>query len=156
MKPWKGLLKMNDQQLEKKVRKDADSVKEDLSTLMGDSAVQLTRFEDRVSRVTDKAREDITSWMESGVSQVKDGFEKMTSDAREKVVDTTAAVKKDVNHGLSQYNAKAQELADKIPGGFSKKAAKYPWVAISIALIFGFLLGGLVKPGRHSLDWLRI
>jgi ElaB/YqjD/DUF883 family membrane-anchored ribosome-binding protein len=50
---------------------------------------------------------------------------------------------------LSQYNAKAQEYAEKIPGGLADKAAKYPWVAISIGLGLGVLLGGLLKPSRR-------
>jgi ElaB/YqjD/DUF883 family membrane-anchored ribosome-binding protein len=108
---------MNDQQLENKVRKDAGKVTEDLSTLLGNR-----------------------------VSQLSKGFEKLTGDAKESVVGAAATVKKDVGHGLSQYNDKAQDFADKVPDGFSKKAARYPWVAISIGLLVGFLLGILLKP----------
>ena len=108
---------MNDEQLENKVRKDAGKVTEDLSTLLGNR-----------------------------VSQLSKGFEKLTGDAKETVVGAAATVKKDVGHGLSQYNDKAQDFADKVPDGFSKKAARYPWVAISIGLLIGFLLGILLKP----------
>ena len=108
---------MNDQQLENKVRHDAGKVKKDLTTLMGNR-----------------------------VSQLSKGFEKLTGDAKETVVGAAATVKKDVGHGLSQYNAKAQDFADKVPDGFAKKAARYPWVAISIGLLIGFLLGILLKP----------
>src|SRR5450759_4543937 len=108
---------MNDEQLENKVRKDAGKVTEDLSTLLGNR-----------------------------VSQLSKGFEKLTGDAKETVVGAAATVKKDVGHGLSQYNDKAQDFADKVPDGFSKKAARYPWVAISIGLLVGFLLGILLKP----------
>ena len=108
---------MNDQQLENKVRKDAGKVTEELSTLLGNR-----------------------------VSQLSKGFEKLTGDAKESVVGAAATVKKDVGHGLSQYNDKAQDFADKVPDGFSKKAARYPWVAISIGLVVGFLLGILLKP----------
>jgi len=108
---------MNDEQLENKVRKDAGKVTEELSTLLGNR-----------------------------VSQLSKGFEKLTGDAKETVVGAAATVKKDVGHGLSQYNDKAQDFADKVPDGFSKKAARYPWVAISIGLLIGFLLGILLKP----------
>ena len=74
----------------------------------------------------------------------------MSGDATEAVVGAAATVKKDVGHGLSQYNAKAQEVADKVPGGFGAKTARYPWVAITIALVVGFMLGGFLKPARHS------
>jgi len=139
---------MNDQQLGKKVRKDAAKVKKDVSTLVEDSATQVSRFGDKVSQATGKARDDLTTRVEDGVTQLSEGFEKMTDDARESVVDAAATVKKDIGHGLSQYNDKLQKAADKIPGSLGKKAAKYPWVAISIALVVGFMLGSLFKPAR--------
>jgi ElaB/YqjD/DUF883 family membrane-anchored ribosome-binding protein len=150
-KARKGFYKMNDQQLEKKIRKDAARVKKDISTLVGDGVSRLSRFEDNVSQTTGKAKEDLTTWVEDGVSQLSEGFDKLTGDARETVVGAAATVKKDVGHGLSQYNAKAQEVADKVPGGFGKKVASYPWVAMSISLAVGFLLGILLKPGRQPL-----
>jgi len=116
-----------------------------------DGAARFSIFEDNVSQATGKAKEDLTTWVEDAVSQLSEGFEKLTGDARETVVGAAATVKKYVGHGLSQYNAKAQEVADKVPGGFGEKAARYPWVAISIALAVGFLLGSLLKPARHPL-----
>jgi ElaB/YqjD/DUF883 family membrane-anchored ribosome-binding protein len=113
---------MNDQQLEHKVLKDAAKVKKDISILAGD-----------------------------GASQLSEGFEKLKSDAWETVDGAVETVKKGIGQGLSQYNAKAQEFADQVPGDFSQKAARYPWVAISIALAAGFLLGGLLKPARRPL-----
>jgi ElaB/YqjD/DUF883 family membrane-anchored ribosome-binding protein len=142
---------MNDQQLDNKVRKDANKVKKDLNTLLGDSAVRLSRFEDNVSQATGKAKEDLTTWVDDGVSQFNDGFEKLKGNARE----TAATVKKDVGHGLSHYNAKAQEVADRVPGGFGKKAARYPWVAISLALALGFLVGTILNflyPARQPIE----
>ena len=118
---------------------------------MVDGAARFSIFEDNVSQATGKAKEDLTTWVEDGVSQLSEGFEKLTGDARETVVGAAATVKEDVGHGLSQYNAKAQEVADKVPGGFGEKAARYPWVAISIALAVGFLLGSLLKPARQPL-----
>ena len=120
---------MNDRQLENKVRQDIARVKKDLNALMGDSAARLSRVEDNLSQITGKAKEDLTTWMGDGVSQLSDGFEKVTGDAKKTVVGAAATVKKDVGHGLSQYNTKAQQVADKVPGGFGKKAGRYPWVA---------------------------
>ena len=110
---------MNDQQFNEKVSQDADMVIEDLNTLVG-----------------------------NGVSEFNQEFQKLTGDARETMLSAVTAIKKDIGHGLSQYNAKAQEVADKVPGGLGEKAARYPWVAISIALAAGLLLGGLLKPAR--------
>jgi len=52
---------MNDQQLEKKIRKDASKVKKDLHTLVRDSTTRLSRFEDNISQDTVEAKEDITT-----------------------------------------------------------------------------------------------
>ena len=83
---------------------------------------------------------------------MSEGFEKVTDDAKESVVDAASIVQKDVGHGLSQYNTKAQQVADKIPGDFGKKAAQNPWVMVSIALGIGFVLGSILSgPARkHS------
>jgi ElaB/YqjD/DUF883 family membrane-anchored ribosome-binding protein len=142
---------MNNQQLENKINHDAEKVKNDISTLVGDSNSRVSRFGDNISQATVKAKEDLTKWVDDGVSQLSEGFGKLKAEAKETVVGTTATVKKEVGHGLSQYNAKAQEVADKVPGGFGEKAAKYPWVAISIALVVGLVLGSLLKPTRHTL-----
>jgi uncharacterized protein YjbJ (UPF0337 family) len=137
---------MNDQQLEKKIRQDTAKVRKDLNTLAEHSAARLSRLETTVNQATGKAKEDLTSWVDDGVSQLSGRVEKLTSDARETVVGAAATVKKDVGHGLSRYNAKAQKVADTVPGSFGKKAARYPWVGMSIALAVGFVVGSLLKP----------
>ena len=71
-------------------------------------------------------------------------MEKVTDDAKESVADAASTVKKDVGHGLSQYNTKAQQVANKIPGDFGKVAARYPWVMVTVALGFGFLFGSML------------
>ena len=140
---------MNDRQLENKICQDAANVIKDVSTLAGDSAARFGRFENDVSQATGKAKVDLTTWVDENVSQMSKEFEKLTGDARDALVNAAATAKKDVGHGLSQYNAKVQELANKAPGGFGKKAAKYPWVALSITVVVGFLLGTLIRPARQ-------
>ena len=142
---------MNNRQLEKKIRKDATKVKKDISTLVEDGAARLSRFEGNFSQATGKAKEDLTTLVEDGVSHLSEGVEKLAGEVKDTVVGAAATVKKDVGHGLSQYNTKAQEVADKVPGSFSKKVARYPWVAMSITMAFGFLLGILLKPTRQPL-----
>ena len=145
---------MNDQQLEKKIRKDAAKVKKDLHTLVRDSTTRMGRYEDNASQATGKAKEDLTTWVVNSIAQLSKGFKKLTGDAKETVVGTAATVKKDVEHGLSHHNVKSQEVADKVPGSFGKKTARYPWVAISIVLGVGFLLGSLLKPARQYFGQL--
>lgn len=137
---------MNDKQLENKVRQDIANVKKELDTLAGDSAARLGRFGEDISQATGKAKKELNTMLENGVSQMNNEFENLSDDTKARITGTVASVKKNVGHGLSQYNAKAQQAVDKIPGGLSEKAVKYPWVAISIALTVGFLVGSLLKP----------
>jgi ElaB/YqjD/DUF883 family membrane-anchored ribosome-binding protein len=110
---------MSDKKEDNKVSKDAAKVKKDVSTLVEDSSAQLS-----------------------------EGIEKMADDAKESVVDAALTAKKDVGQTLIEYNAKVQKVAEKVPGEFSQMVASYPWVAISVALVVGFVLGGLFKPSR--------
>ncbi len=139
---------MKDHTLEYKVRQDAARVKRDINALVDDSVARFNRLSGDVSHATGKATAGITNWMEEGATQVSDGFEKLAEDAKEIIGETATTVRKDVGHGLSEYNSRAQDLADKVPGGIGKKAAKYPWVAISIALLAGFAMSSLIRP-RH-------
>ncbi|MBE0699176.1 MAG: hypothetical protein IH586_19825, partial [Anaerolineaceae bacterium] len=67
------------------------------------------------------------------------------------VVVAAKTIEQDVDQGLNQYNVKIQDLVDQVPGGFSQKAARYPWVTISISLAIGLLLGMLLKPTRRLM-----
>lgn len=111
---------MNDRQLEKKIQDDTADIRRDLDSLM-----------------------------KNNVSKISQGYEKLKGDAKETLGDAANTVKKEVGHGLSQYNAKAQEFANKVPGGFVDKVTKYPWVAITVGLGLGLILGGLLKPTRR-------
>lgn len=142
---------MNDTQSENKVRQDGAKVITDLHELAGDSAAGFTRYEGNIGRVTSKAKDGLATWVEGGVSQFNQGREKLTGEAKEALLGAATSVTKDVGHGLSEYNAKAQKVADQVPGAFGEKAAKYPWVAMSIALTVGFLLGMMLKPARQPL-----
>ncbi len=115
-KARKGFVKMMDQQTDSILRQDVANVQKDINILEGDS-----------------------------ISQLNDGFEKITRDTKETVIAATTAAKKNVGEVASQYNAKAQEMAEKIPGDFAKNVARFPWVAISIALVLGYLIGNSRK-----------
>lgn len=142
---------MNNQQLENAVRKDVADVKKDLSALVGDSGARLNKLDDDMNRTAGKAKEDLTKWVKGSVYQVNEGIEKLATDTKVAVSDAAISVKKGVGHGLSQYNIKAQQVADSVPGGFAKSVARYPWVTISIALALGFMLGSILKPTRMTL-----
>jgi len=143
---------MNEQQLDKKVSQDAAKVKKDFGTLVEDSAARLGKLEDNVSQATGKAKEDVTTWVEDSATKLSKGFEKLSGDAKGTLVDAAATVKKDFGHRLSQYNAKAQDMAGNFPDSFTKKVARYPWVAITIVLAAGFLIGFLFRPAQQPLE----
>ena len=105
-------------------------------------------FENKVNRDINKAKEDLARLGNDGVTGLSRKFEQLANDTQEWVTDAVKTVNKDVGHGLSQYNAKVQEAADRVPGDFGKKAAKFPWVTITTSLIFGLLLSRLLKPSR--------
>ena len=141
---------MNNRKMNNKVRDDTAAVVNDVSTLAGDTAARFGRFEDDVNQAAGKAKADMTSWAADYLSQMSKGIEKLSVDARDTAVTAAASAKKNIGYGLSQYNSKVQELADKAPGGLSEQAAKYPWVALSITVIIGFLLGMFIRPARPT------
>ncbi len=113
---------MNDKAFENKIDRDLDNLKKDFATLGDDGGAGLSRI-----------------------------FEQMADDVKVTVSDAVEAVNQAVEQGLSQYNVKVQDVVDKVPGGFSEKVARYPWVTMSFALAAGLLLGVLLKPGRQHV-----
>ncbi len=142
---------MNDHKLDRKIRRDVSKVKKDLDTLAEDSAARVSKVEKNISDAASHAKAGVTTWVEDNASKMNRDLGKLTGDAKESMVGAAATLKKDIGHGLSQYNSKVQKMVDKAPGGLSKQAAKYPWVALSITVAVGFLLGMLIRPARHSL-----
>ena len=84
---------MNDQQLERKIAQDTETLKKDLNSLVGDSTARIKRIEDNINQATSKAKADLSMWMDDSVTQVSDGFEKLKGDARDTVINTASTVK---------------------------------------------------------------
>jgi hypothetical protein len=90
--------------------------------------------------------------VEDSVSQLTKGFEKLTGDARETVVNTAASVKKDVGQRLNQYNSKVMKVIHKDSDAAARKAAIITWVAVFLSLTVGFGVGFfLLRPDRQPL-----
>ena len=130
---------MNDKAFENKVNQDVDQAKENLATLGEDSLAGL-----------DSIKKDLVTLGDDVVTRLSRKFDQLSDSTMEKVTEAVKTLNKDVGRGLSQYNAKAQDVADRVPGGFSKKATKYPWVTMSITLAAGLLLGVLLKPAPRQ------
>ncbi len=146
---------MNDRQLENKARMDTARVKKDLNNLVDDGIARLGQMEANANKAAVKAKDDLTTWVMDSSSQFGEGVEKMAADAKVSVMDAASAVTKDVGHGLSQYNAKAQKVANQVPGNFGVQAARYPWVAITLALGVGIILGSMLRPAANNLTSSR-
>ena len=105
-------------------------------------------FENKVNRDIDRAKKDIATLGDDGVAGLNRKVEQLTDDAKKMVAGPVKTFNEGVGQGLSQYNTKVQNIADRVPGDFSKKVAVYPWVTITISLALGLLVGALLKPSR--------
>lgn len=111
---------MNNQQFETKMEKDGTRVKKAFNSMVGD-----------------------------GVSQLRNEYDEFTGTVKENANSAAETIKNEVNQGMKQYNSKAQEVADRLPYGLSQNVSKYPWVVISLGLVFGFMLGIMLKPSHQ-------
>lgn len=136
---------MNEKKLEKKIEKDIVRVKKEIGTLAEDSRNRLSEFVNELGLTTNQAKKDISSQVEEEISHFEANVEKFAQKAKSNVVEAAATAKKEVEHGLGIYNAKAQRIADKVPGHIGEKAAQYPWVAVTVALGLGVLVSNLVS-----------
>ena len=142
---------MNDQAFERKVNHDVDALKNDAATLAEDGKTGLDRSANKAVHAVTRAKEDLMAWVGEEGAQVGQKLETLAGSARDTALITAKTVQQDVGTGLNQYNTKIQELSNKVPGGFGEKAARYPWVTITASLVFGFVLGMLLKPSRRPL-----
>ena len=120
---------MDDKAFENKVNQDIDKAKEDVATL----------------------GEDVATLEEDGATGLSRKFEQLTDETKEMVTDAVKSLNQEVGHGLSTYNAKVQDFADRLPGDFGNKVARFPWVTITMSLAAGLLLGVLLRPRRQPV-----
>ena len=146
---------MYESKLDQKVQQDVNRVKNSLNTLTEDGVIKATQVAEDLDRSTD----NVANWVNTGVSHLSSEFEKVKDDATKTVDDAKKTVAqastklvKNVGNGLSHYNAKAEEVVNKLPGDIGVKAGEYPWVSISFALLAGFLLRSLFVPRRILQD----
>jgi ElaB/YqjD/DUF883 family membrane-anchored ribosome-binding protein len=109
------------------------------------------KFEKQVNRDIIKAKIDLAALRDDGITGLNRIFDQLTGDTMKTVDEGAKTINKTVGQGLSQFNAKVQDIADRVPGGLGKKATGYPWVTFTISLAVGLVLGVLLKPGRQSI-----
>ena len=144
---------MYESKLDQVVHQDVNRVKNDLNTLTEDGVKKVSKAAEDLDRST----ENVADWVNTGVSLLSSEFKKVKEDATQTVADVkkTAAhastkLVKNVGNGLSHYNAKAEEVVNKLPGHIGFKAGEYPWVSITFALLAGFLLRSFLMTRRIS------
>lgn len=135
---------MYEPKLDQIIHQDVNRMKNDLNTLTEDGVNKVTK----VAEDLDHSTENVAAWVNTGVSHLTSEFEKMKDDAKKTVAHASTTLMKNVGNGLSQYNAKAEEVVNKLPGGVGVKAGEYPWVSITFALLAGFLLRSFLMPRR--------
>jgi ElaB/YqjD/DUF883 family membrane-anchored ribosome-binding protein len=107
-------------------------------------------LEKRISRNFDRAKRDLTALKDDAVTGLSWKFEQLADSPRKSAKVAAKNLNKSIGQGLHQYNSKVQEVIDKVPGDLGKKAAGYPWVAISMSMLLGLLVGGLLRLGRNT------
>ena len=109
------------------------------------------KFAKQVNRDIDKAKIDLVTLRDDSITGLNRIFEQLTGDTQKTVDVATKTINQAIGQGLSQFNSKVQDVADRVPGDLGKKAVGYPWVTITISLVVGAVLGALLKPNRHPL-----
>jgi ElaB/YqjD/DUF883 family membrane-anchored ribosome-binding protein len=123
---------------------------EQINSVMDDVKSGYKDAEEKTLEAVSSAKDSVVTWVEEGVSNIKEGTHHLMDDAKETYDKTAKSIDKNVKHGLRQYNVKAQEFADKVPGGLGDTVIRYPWVAITVSLLIGIALGFLLKPSRRA------
>jgi ElaB/YqjD/DUF883 family membrane-anchored ribosome-binding protein len=126
------------------------NLEDQLTSVMDDVKSGYKDVEEKTLDAVSSAKDSVVTWVEDGVSTIKEGTHQLMDDAKQTYDKTTKSIDKNVKKGLSQYNAKAQEFADNVPGGLGGSVIRYPWVAISVSLLIGIALGILLKPARKA------
>ena len=133
------------EQLDQKIKQDVTRVKKAVNTGIEDGINGINK----VSKDLDHSTEKAEAWVNSSVSQLSNEFENAKGDATTTVAQATNKVIKNVGNGLSQFFGKAGDVAKKLPGDVGEKVREYPWVALPVVLVAGFLLRGFLMPARN-------
>ena len=105
-------------------------------------------LEREITRDVDRMKKDLAKLRDAGANELSRRFDMLAEEAKKTAAITARSVNDGIGQGLSTYNSKVQEVVDRVPGQIGKKAASYPWVAISATLIMGLLIGAIIRPGR--------
>jgi ElaB/YqjD/DUF883 family membrane-anchored ribosome-binding protein len=133
----------------KKNKSLKDNIEDQVTSSMDDVKSGYKDAEEKTLEAVSNAKDSVVTWVEEGVSTIKEGTHQLMDDAKQTYDKTAKSIDKNVKHGLRQYNVKAQEFADNVPG-VGDTVIRYPWVAITVSLLIGIALGFFLKPRRRA------
>ncbi len=108
-------------------------------------------FEKRLNRDISRAKKDLAALSDDIIGGLSGRFGRirLTNDQRKSASEAVKSINKSIGQGLNQYNTTVQDVIDRVPGDISKKVTGYPWVTITMTLLLGLLVGGLLRFSRH-------
>lgn len=108
-------------------------------------------YEMRINRDLDKTKKDLAALRNDAVIGLTRRFEQLADGPKKKAAVAVKTLNKSIGQGLNQYNESIQDVMEKAPGNIGQKALKYPWVAISFAMVLGLVLGASIKIRRRPI-----
>jgi ElaB/YqjD/DUF883 family membrane-anchored ribosome-binding protein len=108
-------------------------------------------LEKRINRDIDRAKRDLSILRDDAVTGLSRKFGQMADGPKKSAVSAVKTVNKSIGQGLNQYNTKIQDVVDKVPGDLTRKAAGYPWVAVTMSLVLGLMVGAILRFSWHSV-----
>ena len=121
-----------------------------MNKVMDDVKSGYKDLEEKTRQSVSNVKDNAVTWVEEGVSKIKDSTHQVMDNVKDTIDKTVKSVDKNITQGMTQYNLKAQQIADKMPCRLGDKVIRYPWVAITVSLLIGIGLGFLIKPGRKA------
>jgi hypothetical protein len=131
-----------------------NKVKSDFESVVNDSSTSLKKL----GQSGEEMKKQVFTWVKDETAHLSQKVGSARGSASSKLAAAARSIEQDVDLGMNQYNRKVQHFADRLPGGFSRKTARYPWVTISFSLVIGLLigLGMLLIPARRPSGSVRI
>jgi ElaB/YqjD/DUF883 family membrane-anchored ribosome-binding protein len=99
------------------------------------------QFEKKMRQDANKVIKDVHTLLEDGAAQLGRFEERMSQGGKQ--------AKEDLVNWAEESASQMGDGFEKVTGSMAQKVTDHPWVAISVGLAFGFVLGSLLKPARQ-------
>ncbi len=106
-------------------------------------------LEKKINRDLERARRDLSELSDDIITRLRGNFGQLADNPRKSATVAMKNLNKSIGQGLEQYNTRVQDVVDRVPGDIGKKARGYPWVAITMSMLLGLMVGGIIRFARH-------